>query len=153
MSVVLKINGRLRELDVPADKPLLWAIRDDAALNGTKFGCGVGVCGSCTVNIDGTAVRSCAIACGDAAGTEITTIEGLGGTHPLQDAWIAEQVPQCGYCQPGMIMAVNALLKTNPAPTDAEIDDQITNVCRCGTYPRIRRAIHAAAKAMAGAKA
>jgi aerobic-type carbon monoxide dehydrogenase small subunit (CoxS/CutS family) len=127
---------------------LLWVLRDVLKLTGTKYGCGVAQCGSCTVHIDGEAARSCVLPAGGVAGAAITTIEGLapaGELHPVQEAWIAEQVPQCGYCQPGMIMAASALLASNPTPSDAEIDRSITNICRCGTYPRIRRAIHRAA--------
>ncbi|MET0241221.1 MAG: (2Fe-2S)-binding protein [Sphingobium sp.] len=147
MSFSLTINGQDRQVDVPADTPLLWVIREEVGLKGTKFGCGIGVCGACTVHADGIAVRSCAVTVGDIGAAKVVTIEGLdqSGDHPVQTAWIAEQVPQCGYCQPGMIMAVAAMLATTPRPTDADIDEQITNVCRCGTYPRIRRAIHRAA--------
>ncbi|PEQ12827.1 (2Fe-2S)-binding protein [Novosphingobium sp. PC22D] len=148
----LKVNGRERTVDVAPDTPLLWVLRDRLKLKGTKFGCGVGVCGSCTVHVDGMAVRSCSVAVSDVGDMAVTTIEGLaegpeGTPGAIQQAWIEEQVPQCGYCQPGMIMAVAAMLETTPNPTDADIDDQITNVCRCGTYPRLRRAIHRAAKA------
>jgi isoquinoline 1-oxidoreductase alpha subunit len=149
MSFTLSVNGALREVDLPGDVPLLWALRDGLALTGTKFGCGVAACGACTVLIDGEAVRSCQVALADAGG-EITTIEGLGqpGTlAPLQQAWITHQVAQCGYCQSGQIMSAVALLRDNPAPDDAAIDAAMSgNLCRCGTYPRIRRAIHRAAE-------
>jgi isoquinoline 1-oxidoreductase alpha subunit len=148
MSISLTVNGVLRQVDVPADTPLLWAIRDEVGLKGTKFGCGVGICGACTVHADGVAIRSCSVGVGDIGEAKVTTIEGLTpaqGDHAVQAAWIVEQVPQCGYCQPGMVMAVAAMLSTIPNPTDADIDEQITNICRCGTYPRIRRAIHRAA--------
>lgn len=128
--------------------PLLWALRDLLKLTGTKYGCGIAQCGACTVHVDGKAVRSCVVPVATVAGKSVTTIEGLaadGELHPVQAAWIDEQVPQCGYCQPGMIMTAAALLAENPAPTDADIDRSITNICRCGTYPRIRRAIHRAA--------
>jgi isoquinoline 1-oxidoreductase alpha subunit len=147
----LNVNGTDHEIDLAPETPLLWAIRDALGLKGTKFGCGVGVCGACTVEVEGMAVRSCAIPSASAEGMAITTIEGMpneAGLHPIQEAWIEEQVPQCGYCQPGMIMAVSAMLKANPKPSDADISEQISNVCRCGTYPRIRRAIHRAAKKM-----
>jgi len=149
----LTINGQPYELDVEDDTPLLWAIRDTAGLTGTKFGCGVAACGACTVHMDGVAIRSCSYPASDAAGTNITTIEGLGPDeqNAVQVAWIAEQVPQCGYCQSGMIMAVSALLAENPNPTDEDIDTAITNICRCGTYPRVRKAIHKAVKLQAGA--
>jgi isoquinoline 1-oxidoreductase alpha subunit len=130
--------------------PLLWALREKLGLHGTKFGCGVAACGACTVHIDGQAVRSCSVDIASVAGKSVTTIEGLappGAPHPIQAAWIGRQVPQCGYCQSGMIMAVAALLAKNPSPTDADIDAGLTNICRCGTYPRIRAAIHALAKA------
>ncbi len=148
----LTINGKKVEADVENDTPLLWVIRDTLGLPGTKFGCGVAACGACTVHIDGEPMRSCSVPVEDAVGTNITTIEGLGAelTH-IQQAWIDEQVPQCGYCQSGMIMAVTALLDENENPTDEEIDENITNICRCGTYPRIRKAIHRAAKARKGA--
>ena len=146
--VTLKVNGKMHTLDVEPDMPLLWAIRDEIGLTGTKFGCGIAQCGACTVHIDGVAMRSCSIPVATAAGKEITTIEGLaspdGKLHPVQAAWIAEDVPQCGYCQSGQIMAASALLKQKPNPSDADIDG-ITNICRCGTYIRIRRAIHRAA--------
>ena len=141
-----RVNGSAHELDIEADLPLLWALRDELGLVGTKFGCGIASCGACTVQINGNAVRSCVTPVSAVEGADITTIEGLavnaaGGLTAVQQAWIEHQVPQCGYCQSGMIMAVSALLAANPAPTDAEIDGAITNVCRCGTYPRIRTAI------------
>ena len=146
--VTLKVNGKTHTLDIEPDMPLLWAIRDEIGLTGTKFGCGIAQCGACTVHIDGVAMRSCSIPASTAAGKDITTIEGLaspdGKLHPVQAAWVAEDVPQCGYCQSGQIMAAAALLKQKPNPTDADIDG-ITNICRCGTYIRIRRAIHRAA--------
>jgi isoquinoline 1-oxidoreductase subunit alpha len=146
--VTLKVNGKTHTLDVEPDMPLLWALRDEIGLTGTKFGCGIAQCGACTVHIDGVAMRSCSIPVSTAAGKDITTIEGLaspdGKLHPVQAAWVAEDVPQCGYCQSGQIMAAAALLKQKPNPTDADIDG-ITNICRCGTYIRIRRAIHRAA--------
>ncbi len=146
--VTLKVNGKTHTLDVEPDMPLLWAIRDEIGLTGTKFGCGIAQCGACTVHIDGVAMRSCSVTVETAAGKDITTIEGLaspdGKLHPIQAAWIAEDVPQCGYCQSGQIMAASALLKQKPNPTDADIDG-ITNICRCGTYIRIRRAIQRAA--------
>jgi isoquinoline 1-oxidoreductase alpha subunit len=141
------INGR--EITVTADPatPLLWIIREQLGLTGTKYGCGIAMCGACTVHVDGTAVRSCSFPLSGAEGRKITTIEGLSNerSHPVQRAWIAEQVPQCGYCQSGMIMAVAALLAATPNPTDSEINAAITNICRCGTYHRIRKAIHAVA--------
>ena len=146
--IEFKLNGRDLRLDVDPDKPLLWAIREDAGLTGTKFGCGIGACGACTVHLNGTAVRSCIMPLAAANGARITTIEGLspeGEVHPVQAAWLAEQVPQCGYCQSGMIMAVSALLASNPRPSDDDINRGVTNICRCGTYVRIRRAIHRAA--------
>ncbi len=144
----LYVNGRLHEVDVEPDMPLLWVLRDVLGLAGTKYGCGIAQCGACTVHVDGAPMRSCALpAC--TAGKSITTIEGLaseGTLHPVQRAWLELDVPQCGYCQTGMIMAVAALLKDNPRPSDAEIDSAITNICRCGTYQRVRAAIHAAAR-------
>ena len=143
----LKVNGEQHTLDVDPDTPLLWVLRDHLHLAGTKYGCGIGLCGSCTVHVDEQAVRACLVTAGDMAGREITTIEGLGEDGMVvQQAWKALQVPQCGYCQPGMIMAGVALLRDKPAPTDADIDAAITNICRCGTYNRVRRAIHAAAR-------
>ena len=148
--IQLNINGRSYDLDVEPDTPLLWAIREQAGLTGTKYGCGVAQCGACTVHVDGAAVRSCAIPVSAAAGKKITTIEGIasgGVLHKVQKAWLDHEVPQCGYCQTGMIMAVVALLKDKPMPTDADIDAAITNICRCGTFQQVREAIHAAAKA------
>jgi isoquinoline 1-oxidoreductase subunit alpha len=146
--IKLIVNGETRDVDADPDTPLLWALRDHLNLTGTKFGCGVALCGACTVLVDGSAVRSCSFPVSAAEGSKITTIEGLSKdrSHPLQQAWIKHQVPQCGYCQPGMIMAAAALLKEKPTPTDADIDAAITNICRCGTYTRIRAAIHAAAR-------
>jgi len=146
----LNINGRNYDLDVDANMPLLWAIREHAGLTGTKYGCGVAQCGACTVHVDGAAVRACAFPVSAAVGKRITTIEGLaqkGVLHKVQKAWLDHDVPQCGYCQPGMIMAVAALLREKPKPTDADIDAGITNICRCGTFQQVREAIHAAAKA------
>jgi isoquinoline 1-oxidoreductase alpha subunit len=145
--VKLTINGKPHDVDVEPDTPLLWVIRDTIGLTGTKYGCGIAACGACTVHIDGQAVRSCALPVSDAAGKQITTIEGLapnGHLHKVQQAWIDNDVPQCGYCQSGMIMAVAALLKDKPKPTDADIDKAITNICRCGTYQQVRAGIHAA---------
>jgi aerobic-type carbon monoxide dehydrogenase small subunit (CoxS/CutS family) len=141
------VNGTPRTVDVAPDTPLLWVLRDNLGLTGTKFGCGIALCGSCTVHIDGAPARSCAVAVGTVAGKRVTTIEGLSRdrSHPVQQAWIAEEVPQCGYCQSGQIMAAVALLQANPAPSDADIDAAMTNICRCGTYQRIRAAIHRAA--------
>ena len=142
----LTLNGKKVALDIEAEMPLLWAIRDEAGLTGTKFGCGAGQCGACTVLLDGEPVRACALPAGAAVGRKVTTIEGLGGKSALQKAWIEKQVPQCGYCQSGMLMAATALLARKPRPTDADIDAAITNLCRCGTYPRIKAAIKAAAR-------
>ncbi len=148
MAVALKVNGKTHVLDIEPDMPLLWALRDEIGLTGTKFGCGIAQCGACTVHIDGESMRSCSVPVSTAEGKNITTIEGLasadGKLHPVQAAWVAEDVPQCGYCQSGQIMAAAALLKEKPNPTDADING-ITNICRCGTYIRIRRAIHRAA--------
>ena len=145
----LRINGRDVTVDADPDTPLLWVIRDHVNLTGTKFGCGAGLCGACTVHLDGAAIRSCITPLADVEGGAITTIEGLSvdGSHRVQQAWLAEQVPQCGYCQPGMIMAAAALLADTPRPSDADIDTAMTNLCRCGTYDRVRRAIHRAAQA------
>jgi isoquinoline 1-oxidoreductase alpha subunit len=148
--IVLTVNGQRHELDIEPETPLLWVLRDEIGLTGTKYGCGIAQCGACTVHVDGQATRSCSVAVSDVANAEITTIEGLSadGSHPVQKAWLAEDVPQCGYCQSGQIMAAAAFLKETPNPTDADIDDGITNICRCGTYPRIRAAIHRAATLM-----
>ena len=146
----LTINGKPHEVNVDPATPLLWAIRDHAGLTGTKYGCGVAACGACTVHLDGKAVRSCVLPVTAAVGKQVTTIEGLAsGTalHKVQKAWVDHEVPQCGYCQAGMIMAVAALLSEKPKPTDADIDATITNICRCGTFQQVREAIHAAAKA------
>jgi isoquinoline 1-oxidoreductase subunit alpha len=146
----LTINGTAHDIDVDPSTPLLWAIRENVGLTGTKYGCGIAQCGACTVHIDGVATRSCGVLVSDAAGKQITTIEGLaqnGVLHKVQKAWIEHDVPQCGYCQCGMIMAVAALLKSKPKPTDADINENITNICRCGTFQQVREAIHAAASA------
>ena len=139
----LKINGEVRSVDVEAETPLLWVLRDSLGLTGTKYSCGVGACGSCTVHVDGKATRSCVAPVSALAGKEITTIEGLGAKepHPLQLAWLAEQVPQCGYCQPGMLMATAALLAEKPRASDEEIGATLSNICRCGTYPRVLKAV------------
>jgi len=155
--ITLSINGQSRDLDVDPSTPLLWVIRDYAGLTGTKFGCGIAQCGTCTIHIDGRPVRSCVVPASVAAGRQITTIEGLSAgkdaLHPVQQAWIDEQVPQCGYCHSGQIMAAAALLADTPSPTDADIDEAMSGVvCRCGTYPRIRKGIKRAAAAMAGAR-
>jgi isoquinoline 1-oxidoreductase subunit alpha len=146
--ISLNINGKSHQVDVEPDTPLLWVIRDTIGMTGTKYGCGIAQCGACTVHINGEATRSCSVPVSDAAGKKITTIEGLaanGKLHKVQQAWVDNDVPQCGYCQSGMIMAVAALLKKNPNPSDADIDKELTNICRCGTYQNIRAAIHAAA--------
>ncbi|MBM3217184.1 MAG: (2Fe-2S)-binding protein [Candidatus Rokubacteria bacterium] len=146
----LTVNGKSHEVNVDPATPLLWAIREHVGLTGTKYGCGVKVCGACTVHLDGKPVRSCVIPSSAAVGRQVTTIEGLaagGALHKVQKAWVDNEVPQCGYCQSGMIMAVAALLKDKPKPTDADIDATITNICRCGTFQQVREAIHAAAKA------
>jgi aerobic-type carbon monoxide dehydrogenase small subunit (CoxS/CutS family) len=158
--ISLSVNGKRHDVDVPADKPLLWVLREELDITGPKFGCGIAACGACTVHVDGEAMRSCSLPVSAAAGKAIVTIEGLGEglgkslgdgqLHPVQRAWIEEQVPQCGYCQPGFIMATVALLKSKPKPTDREIDDALTNICRCGTYGALRRAVHRAAALMAG---
>ena len=148
--VSLTINGKTQEVDVDPATPLLWALREQVGLTGTKYGCGIAQCGACTVNIDGVAVRSCVTPVASVKGKKITTIEGLaenGVLTKVQKAWLEHDVPQCGYCQSGMIMAVDALLKIKPHPTDAEIDAAVTNICRCGTYARVRDAIHEIAKA------
>ena len=143
----LNVNGKTYDVDVAPDTPLLWAIRENVGLTGTKYGCGIAQCGACTVHVDGEPTRSCSFPVSAAEGKQITTIEGLadnGRLHKVQQAWIAQDVPQCGYCQSGMIMAVAALLKEKPKPTDADIDAAITNVCRCGTYQQVRAGIHTA---------
>jgi isoquinoline 1-oxidoreductase subunit alpha len=148
--ISLSINGQSHMVDVEDDTPLLWVIRDSIGMTGTKYGCGIAQCGACTVHVDGVAMRSCSVPVSLAAGKQITTIEGLavnGKLTAVQQAWLDNDVPQCGYCQSGMIMAVTALLKQKPKPTDADIDAAITNICRCGTYQQIRAAIHAAANA------
>jgi isoquinoline 1-oxidoreductase alpha subunit len=151
--ITLNINGEIHELDVDPATPLLWVIREQAGLIGTKFGCGIAQCGACTVHLDGAPVRSCVTPVQAAANRQITTIEGIGsqasGLHPVQQAWIDEQVPQCGYCQSGQVMSAVALLDANPTPNDTDIDVAMSgNICRCGTYPRIRKGIKRAAKAM-----
>jgi aerobic-type carbon monoxide dehydrogenase small subunit (CoxS/CutS family) len=145
--IKFNVNGRPVAVDADPDTPLLWVLREQLGMTGTKYGCGIAACGACTVHVDGSAVRSCSFPLSEAANRKITTIEGLSRnrSHPVQKAWIAEQVPQCGYCQSGMIMAVAALLAEKPRLTDADIDAAITNICRCGTYQRIRKAIHVAA--------
>ena len=148
--IALSVNGKTYSVDVEDDTPLLWVLRDTIGLTGTKYGCGIAQCGACTVLIDGAPTRSCQAPLGNLAGRSVTTIEALaqnGKLHPVQQAWIDLDVPQCGYCQSGMIMAAVALLRDKPMPTDADIDAAITNICRCGTYQRVRAAIHAAAKA------
>lgn len=146
------VNDQPVHYRLDPETPLLWALRDASNLTGTKYGCGAGLCGACTVHIDGQAVRSCQVNVGTVEGAFVTTIEGLSAdrSHPVQQAWVAENLPQCGYCQSGMIMAAAALLRSNPNPVDADIDAAITNICRCGTYPRIRRAVHRAARVLAG---
>ena len=146
----LSVNGKTHEIDVEPDTPLLWAIREQVGLTGTKYGCGIAQCGACTVHVDGMAVRSCSYPVSEAQGKQVTTIEGLaenGTLHKVQKAWVEHDVPQCGYCQTGMIMAVAALLKEKPKPSDKDIDSDITNICRCGTFQQVRSAIHAAANA------
>ncbi len=145
--ITLMINGQRHSVDVDPETPLLWVLRDTLGLTGTKFGCGKALCGACTVHLNGQATRTCVLPVSAAQGKQITTIEGLLPLHPVQRAWIALDVPQCGYCQSGMIMAVAALLKAKPRPTDAEIDAAITNICRCGTFQRVRAAIHTVANA------
>ena len=150
--ITLTVNGKSRQVDADSDTPLLWVLRDELELTGTKFGCGVAQCGACTVHVDGAATRSCSFPVSGAVGKKITTIEGLAkdAGHPVQQAWLEIDVPQCGYCQSGQIMAAAAFLAKNPKPTDEDIDKGLTNICRCGTYPRIKQAIHRAAALMAG---
>jgi len=147
------VNGQARQVDVEPEKPLLWVLREDLNIVGPKFGCGVASCGACTVHVDGVSVRSCSMTASAAAGKDVVTIEGLGRgqLHAVQKAWIEQQVPQCGYCQPGFIMAAAALLKANPRPSDRDIDEVLSNICRCGTYSAIRRAVHRAAALLGGA--
>ena len=148
MSVSFVVNGQARTVEADADTPLLWVLREQLGLTGTKFGCGIGACGACTVHLNGAATRACAVPVSALHGAHITTIEGLApvdAPHAVQAAWVAQQVPQCGYCQSGMIMAVTALRARNARPSDAQIDAELTNICRCGTYERIRRAIHSLA--------
>lgn len=147
--IKLSVNGRVHEVDAPADTPLLWVLREWLGMTGTKYGCGVAVCGACSVHLDGEVVRACGMAVGDVRDGKIVTIEGLspdGLSHPVQKAWLAHEVPQCGYCQSGQIMTAVALLKGTPKPSDADIDAAMSNICRCGTYQRVRAAIHTAAK-------
>ena len=146
----LRVNGEPRAIEADGDTPLLWVLRDHLRMTGTKFGCGIGQCGACTVHMNGVATRSCSVPLASAIGTNITTIEGLSrhGTHVLQRAWLEDNVPQCGYCQAGMLMAAAALLRRYDSPTDEQINNSITNICRCGTYPRVRAAIHEAAASM-----
>ncbi len=149
--IKISVNGQAREADVEPEMPLLWVLRDVLDVKGPKYGCGIGLCGACSVHVDGELVRSCSFPASAADGKKVTTIEGLavrGQAHPVQQAWIEHQVPQCGYCQSGQMMAALALLKKKPDPTDADIDEAMTNICRCGTYARIRPAIHAAAASM-----
>jgi isoquinoline 1-oxidoreductase alpha subunit len=147
---VLNVNGKSVQANADPRTPLLWVLRDTLGMTGTKYGCGIAQCGACTVHVNGQAVRSCSVTIGSLDGAEITTIEGLSpdSRHPVQQAWLAEQVPQCGYCQSGQIMATAAYLKSNPNPSDADIDANLTNICRCGTYERLRRAVHRAAALM-----
>ena len=150
MAITLEVNGRTRSVDVDPQTPLLWVLRDELGLTGTKFGCGIAACGACTVHMDGRAVRTCTLPVSAAEGMAVTTIEGLAQDdklHRVQQAWVDNEVPQCGYCQSGMIMAVSALLEQRPDPSDEQIDAAVTNICRCGTFVRIRRAIHEVAKA------
>ena len=144
----LRVNGKQLNVDVEPDMPLLWVLRDELGLTGTKYGCGIAACGACTVHIDGQPVRACVMPISAVEGRSVTTIEGLSpsGTHPVQKAWVKLQVPQCGFCQSGMIMAAAALLEQNKTPSDADIEAAMTNICRCGTYHRVRKAIHVAAK-------
>jgi isoquinoline 1-oxidoreductase subunit alpha len=154
MAISITVNGQVRSLDLDPDTPLLWAIRETVGLTGTKFGCGIGYCGACTVHVNGKAERSCSMPVSSVEGASITTIEGLaanGVLNAVQQAWLNQQVPQCGYCQSGMIMAVSALLAAKPHATDADIDEAITNICRCGTFARVRKAIHSLASDQGGA--
>ena len=144
--ISLNVNGTIHSVDVESETPLLWVLRDTIGLTGTKFGCGAGLCGACTVHVNGRAVRSCTLPVNQAQGRAIITIEGLGGQHPVQQAWIEGSVPGCGYCQSGQIMAAAALIAKKRQPTDADIKGEVTNLCRCGTYLRIRQAIHRAAE-------
>jgi isoquinoline 1-oxidoreductase subunit alpha len=155
MSIRVRVNGVVHDVDVEPEAPLLWVIRDELNLTGTKFGCGIAACGACTVHVNGTAARSCSVAVGSVANADITTIEGLGAgaLTAVQAAWIEHQVPQCGYCQSGMIMAVTALLAKNPKPSDDDLAAAVTNICRCGTYPRIRAAVRALAAGSHGGHA
>ena len=157
MAIDFNVNGKAVSLQAELDTPLLWAIREELGLTGTKFGCGVAACGACTVHVDGEPARSCSLPVSDVAGKSVTTIEGLksadGTLHAVQQAWIAAQVPQCGYCQSGQIMAAVALIQKTGSPSDDQIDEAMTNICRCGTYPRIRKAIHAATGQAAAATA
>jgi isoquinoline 1-oxidoreductase alpha subunit len=149
MAITLTVNGQPKTLDVESDMPLLWALREHLGMTGTKFGCGIAACGACTVHVNGRSVRSCTLPVSSIDGASVTTIEGLAGgdtLHAVQQAWLSQQVPQCGYCQSGMIMAVAALLNEHSKPTDQDIDAGITNICRCGTFARVRRAIHAIAE-------
>ena len=150
--IAVSINGERRRLDVEPETPLLWVLRDELGLTGTKYGCGIGQCGAFTVHLNGDATRSCQVQIGDMNGAKIVTIEGLSanGDHPVQRAWVEDDVPQCGYCQSGQIMSAAALLKRKPDPTDQDIDQSIDNICRCGTYPRIRLAMHRAAELAKG---
>jgi isoquinoline 1-oxidoreductase alpha subunit len=149
--ITLDVNGKKYEVSASSDTPLLWVLREDLQLIGTKFGCGEGLCGSCTVHVDGEATRSCVTTVGEVEGSKIVTVEGLPDDHPVKRAWLAAEVSQCGYCQPGQIMEAAALLRDNPMPTDSDIDDAMSgNLCRCGTYPRIRKAIHMAAAGTKG---
>ncbi len=150
--ISLTVNGQAHQVDAEPEKPLLWVLREDLAILGPKFGCGVAACGACTVHVDGVAVRSCSLPVAEAAGKNVLTIEGLGRgrLHAVQQAWIEQQVPQCGYCQPGFMMAAAALLAANPRPSDSDIDEGLSNICRCGTYSAVRRAVHRAAAILGG---
>lgn len=152
--ISVQVNGKTHDVDVEPEMPLLWVLRDVLGLTGTKYGCGIAFCGACTVQVDGEAVRSCVMPVAAVAGKSVTTIEALGGDslHPLQQAWIEAQAPQCGYCQPGFLMAAAALLARNPSPSDQEINDVLSNICRCGTYPRIREALRMAIAKAGGAR-